>query len=69
MKKIISTALMSAALMSGATAAQAGDWFAGLEVGKAKSAVEVKGQLNDIKTSETDKKVKNNSFVSALVNT
>ena len=62
MKKIISTALMSAALMSGATAAQAGDWFAGIEAGKAKTAVEVKGQLNDIKASETDKKVKNNSF-------
>ena len=37
MKKIISTALMSAALMSAATAAQAGDWFAGIEAGKAKS--------------------------------
>ncbi|MCW7555392.1 porin family protein [Endozoicomonas gorgoniicola] len=58
MKKIISTALMSAALMSGATAAQAGDWFAGIEAGKAKSSFE----FNSPSTKETDKKVKNNSF-------
>ena len=63
MKKIISTALMSAALMSAATAAQAGDWFAGIEAGKAKSAFELEGKINDLKVmDESDKKVKNNSF-------
>ena len=69
MKKLITPVLLSAMMVTGATAAhaEAGDWFVGLEAGKARNSMEAKGVFEngngDIVTrSESSSKIKSTSY-------